>query len=1185
MRNLLAITLLFCSGMLSAFTPPFEDVKISRQGNQVSIHYGKGLEYSAHGAIFPAEYADLVAISAENGTLIIDTRALFQKSGKGTIRINFLGIDAGKLVKQPGNQTNRLSWYLKSDRAGIPLELFFEGTQLDKEGKRVHFWKSQHAVSNGEDQIVIFDQILPPSIGGLGARIQIKGGGVFAIEKILCEPVNVETESRLDPKKNYVWNGGAERGCYGIFLNSPEFSLPEGAPQGWEHRLSIDRDIKYSGKASFRFGKQGGNERVYFNPVPFEFGQIAHFSAYLRADSPCKAVMALFVGNGSAYEKEIEIGEQWRKYELFIPKWDEQAEGVRKIGSMGLSSLPGIFRHAFPHFTIPGGVTVWADNLSYSAGARGEYVPEQGIAASGRLDRASHSYEPGEIVVAELDLSNLDQTPGEASVSWELTDFSGRVLAGRQEPPVSVPATGEARKRYSVPLPPDMTGPMNLLFTVNGERTGFYLGALSGEKRPMDRRVGMNYTWCNHKRAAEMLSRFRIGAIRHWSHDDQKPWRGFEGVDAFHRADFYNLMCLDTQPDLRAQNQLPYDLAPWAAEVRALAEKYRGKMDCYEILNEPNIWPGLRKNPDPAKFRDMTPELDAQCIAVLGAAARQGDPAVKIAGPGTCGSSAGWPVSVLAAGAERHLDLISEHPYRELPELPDYEPELNALKTAVRKFNPEFPVIATESGFRSMTAFPDCGKIPDFAQLQATGSVRLLLIGLANGLEQFYLFSFSFRDQGTGYITTLMGGPDNGFHPLPSPALFAVRGMIDRIYGAKPVRRIPLGNDYRCYLFDRGEVRVAALWKWNGEPETVEPGTAWKNGRLFDLFGNVLNPEKFQLSDSPCYFETALSADALAGQIAALPLRSGKNPLDVTLRAVDRSRFEILVRNLTAKRMTGTLTTGCGKAEFRDLPPEQSQTFAFSAPEPIGLIPQAIEAETEIPALGRRFRKRFELKGIFPPESKSPLTMDGDSSDWPGDAVTLPLAEKTRLKPWGKAEEMLDASAKIAWDRDFLYVLVSVNKPDYRETAEKIPAILYGSDSVQIAFDTLRNALPDTHGYQDDDFEYSVGRQNGRPVVYRHYASASAHDSFEKPLGVAEDVNAAIAVKDGVTTYEMAFPRRAVSPFRLEPGAAMRINILLNAGNEKGRAGYFELTPGIGSAPKRPGLFMDLIISGEKSNE
>ena len=40
----------------------------------------------------------------------------------------------------------------------------------------------------------------------------------------------------------------------------------------------------------------------------------------------------------------------------------------------------------------------------------------------------------------------------------------------------------------------------------------------------------------------------------------------------------------------------------------------------------------------------------------------------------------------------------------------------------------------------------------------------------------------------------------------------------------------------------------------------------------------------------------------------------------------------------------------------------------------------------------------------------------------------------------------------------------------------------------------------------------------------------------------------------------------------------MRVNILVNIGNRKGRAGYLQLTPGIGEAPKRPGLFMDLVL-------
>ena len=141
----------------------------------------------------------------------------------------------------------------------------------------------------------------------------------------------------------------------------------------------------------------------------------------------------------------------------------------------------------------------------------------------------------------------------------------------------------------------------------------------------------------------------------------------------------------------------------------------------------------------------------------------------------------------------------------------------------------------------------------------------------------------------------------------------------------------------------------------------------------------------------------------------------------------------------------------------------------------------------------------------------------------------------------------------------------------------KTAGTLFLGDGVQIAMDTIRNATPGQIGFQDDDFEYSIGNLNGKPVVYRHFASAPSYDSLEKQIGIAQDVKAEISVKDGKTIYEIAFPRRAVSPFRLEPGSAMRINVLVNIANAKGRAGYLELTPGIGAA-KQPGKFMDLIL-------
>lgn len=693
------------------------------------------------------------------------------------------------------------------------------------------------------------------------------------------------------------------------------------------------------------------------------------------------------------------------------------------------------------------------------------------------------------------------------------------------------------------------------------------------DKKTSTNASGSNYSYSNHDRSVEMLSAFRIGAVRIWSHHERNVHRGFTAAKPFHDAGFYTLMCIETQPDRSAESQVPRDLKPWAATMKTLAAEHRGFIDAYEILNEPNIWSGLRKNPDPAKFRDVTPEVNAECIRVLGKAIHEGDPNTKLAGPTTCGTAPGWPVAVLSKGSDKDLDIISEHCYRDLPELPDYEPELKTLMTAVRRFK-NFPVISTESGYQTMSIYPDHQRISDLGRNQADRMTRLTLIGIANGLDQFYQFSFCLREQGNSFGLSMMGGADNAYYPIASPTLYATRGMIDRIYGAKPLKRLPLGSNYRCYLFDRGDVRVAALWKWNGAAETVNSG--WKNGTMFDMFGTKIAQDQFVLNTSPIYFESAASAAELEKQIAKLPLRGDSKVLDIVPRALDSSRFEIEIRNLTGNTLSGILSVGKEKKEFKDLAPEACVKYAFHTQTAIGLKEQTLKAEALL-ASGQRITKAFTLKGIFPARSGSKIIVDGNNRDWSAVTQSQPLTCRTKLNSWTPAEDSTTASAKFAWDPDYLYVLVTVNKGSIQESSMKTAGTLFLGDSVQIAMDTIRNATPGQIGFQDDDFEYSIGNLNGKTLVYRHFASAPSYDSLEKQIGIAQDVKAEISVKDGKTVYEIAFPRRAVSPFRLEPGSAMRINVLVNIANAKGRADYLELTPGIGAA-KQPGKFMDLIL-------
>lgn len=1170
-KLILCCGLLSAAALASAFTPPFENLKIKRNDNSVQIAYGPQNRFSASGAIFPKELATLVSISEEEKSLVIDTTHLAEKAPKGVIRLNFNGIKAKDVIKQPGDRTNRISVRFSCDRSGIPVTILIEGNALDKEGKRQHYWRAKNAVSVEGEQTVSFDQIFPESISGLSVRFQVRGGAVFHLYEILCEPVTVK--SSLNPAKNYLWNGGAERQFYGTFMYAPRFAFSEGVSENWESRVKIDTEIKHSGKASFRFDKTQWPQRTYFNPVPFEQGKPIQFTAWIKADTPCNAEMSMFNGNGSAYLKPIKLTTKWEKYEMLIPAWGEKPAGITKIGGMGPGGLATMQGHTYPHFMFPNNVTVWVDDMAVHSGGKGQHTPERGIMLSGQLDNPSLRYTNGAEVTAKLHFSNMEPAAAIAAPAWELSDFHGRILKKGVVPAVSVAANGTASTEYKIQLPKDKFGPMNLRFTMNDETVGFILGVLPDGQKNLDKRIGVNYSYSNHDRSVEMLSAFRIGAVRIWSHHERNVHRGFTAAKPFHDAGFYTLMCIETQPDRSAESQVPRDLKPWAATMKTLAAEHRGFIDAYEILNEPNIWSGLRKNPDPAKFRDVTPEVNAECIRVLGKAIHEGDPNTKLAGPTTCGTAPGWPVAVLTKGADKDLDIISEHCYRDLPELPDYEPELKTLMTAVRKFK-NFPVISTESGYQTMSIYPDHQRISDLGRNQADRMTRLTLIGIANGLDQFYQFSFCLREQGNSFGLSMMGGADNAYYPIASPTLYATRGMIDRIYGAKPLKRLPLGSNYRCYLFDRGDVRVAALWKWNGAAETVNSG--WKNGTMFDMFGTKIAQDQFVLNTSPIYFESAASAAELEKQIAKLPLRGDSKVLDIVPRALDSSRFEIEIRNLTGNTLSGILSVGKEKKEFKDLAPEACVKYAFHTQTAIGLKEQTLKAEALL-ASGQRITKAFTLKGIFPARSGSKIIVDGNNRDWSAVTQSQPLTCRTKLNSWTPAEDSTTASAKFAWDPDYLYVLVTVNKGSIQESSMKTAGTLFLGDSVQIAMDTIRNATPGQIGFQDDDFEYSIGNLNGKTLVYRHFASAPSYDSLEKQIGIAQDVKAAVSVKDGKTVYEIAFPRRAVSPFRLEPGSAMRINVLVNIANAKGRAGYLELTPGIGAA-KQPGKFMDLIL-------
>lgn len=168
----------------------------------------------------------------------------------------------------------------------------------------------------------------------------------------------------------------------------------------------------------------------------------------------------------------------------------------------------------------------------------------------------------------------------------------------------------------------------------------------------------------------------------------------------------------------------------WLRFVKAIAGHFRGRVRHWEIWNEPNIQKFWQpQKPNPADY--------ARLVRITAPVIRQQVPDAVIIG----GALAGMPVKFLSgcleSGLSEHVDRISFHPYRALPEQ-GYEKDLAALRSLLAEYNPKIKLWQGECGCPSKS-MPDAGwSFPKAAwteSRQAKWLTRRILTDLCLGIE------------------------------------------------------------------------------------------------------------------------------------------------------------------------------------------------------------------------------------------------------------------------------------------------------------------------------------------------------------------------------------------------------------------------------------------------------------------
>lgn len=129
----------------------------------------------------------------------------------------------------------------------------------------------------------------------------------------------------------------------------------------------------------------------------------------------------------------------------------------------------------------------------------------------------------------------------------------------------------------------------------------------------------------------------------------------------------------------------------WHNYVAALTARYRGRIQWYEVWNEPDgIW-CWKHGVNGTEYGEL--------IKATAAAIKAGDPDAKIIGGSICLPGYKWINDVLATGAAQVIDALTYHAY-DADETSVFE-RVKALRRLCRKYNPAIQLIQGETGTQS----------------------------------------------------------------------------------------------------------------------------------------------------------------------------------------------------------------------------------------------------------------------------------------------------------------------------------------------------------------------------------------------------------------------------------------------------------------------------------------------------
>lgn len=215
-------------------------------------------------------------------------------------------------------------------------------------------------------------------------------------------------------------------------------------------------------------------------------------------------------------------------------------------------------------------------------------------------------------------------------------------------------------------------------------------------------------------------------------------------------------------------NAIPSDAAilkAWEKYVRATVEHFKGRIQCYEVWNEPNI-----------SVNKGHPERYVKLLKATYPVIRKADPEARIAAFALASLDYPFIDSALKSLPKGSFDIVTLHKYFENPDEGDYDFRL--LTERIHAFDPSVKVIMGESGCPSELGWDHALKYNEWTEYsQAKVVLRRMACDFALGQPSsiFTMVDLVYPDfrQSFGLLCTSL----KGRVIYKKPSFYAVRNM------------------------------------------------------------------------------------------------------------------------------------------------------------------------------------------------------------------------------------------------------------------------------------------------------------------------------------------------------------------------------------------------------------------------